>query len=51
MLKHSADKRKKYTYYSEERNQPKEKDKINEAKNFLENVFKPYISIMERLRC
>lgn len=51
MLKQSADKRKRYTYYSSERDLPKEKDSLNEAKNFLENIVKPYISIMEKLKC
>lgn len=50
MLKHSADKRKRYTYYSSQRDLPKDNDKINEAKNFLGNVVKPYISIMEKFK-
>jgi hypothetical protein len=51
MLKQSADKRKRYTYYSSERNLPKENDRLNEAKNFIERVVRPYVSIMEKLRC
>ena len=51
MLKQSADKRKKYTYYSSERDLPKDDQQLNEAKNFWENVAKPYISIMEKLKC
>ncbi len=51
MLKHSADKRKKYTYYSSERNLPENDQQLNEAKIFIESVVKPYISIMENLKC
>jgi len=51
ILKQSADKRKKYTYYSSERELPKDSDKISEAKNFIEHVVKPYIAIMEKLKC
>ena len=50
MLKQSSDKRKKYTYYSE-RELSQESDKVMEAKNFIEHVVKPYISIMEKLEC
>ena len=51
MLKQSADKMKKYTYYSSERELPQDNQQLNEAKTFLENVVKPYISILERLSC
>ncbi len=51
MLEHSAGKRKRYTYYSSDRDLPKEEDRLNEAKNFLENVVGPYVSIMEKLKC
>lgn len=51
MLKQSADKRKKYTYYSSERNLPPDSAQIEEAKNFIEFVVKPYLSIMEKLKC
>ena len=51
MLKQSADKRKRYTYYSPERDLPGDSEQITEAKNFLENVVKPYVSILEKLRC
>ena len=50
MLKQSADKRKRYTYYSSERNLPPESEQLTEAKHFLENTVKPYISIMEKLK-
>ena len=49
MLKHSSNKRKKYTYYSEE-NTKEKLNNINEAENFLENTVMPYISIMEKLK-
>jgi len=51
LFEHSSGKRKRYTYYSSERNLPKKEDRINEAKNFLEGVVKPYVSIMEKLKC
>lgn len=51
ILKQSADKRKRYTYYSSERDLPSENDQLNEAKLFLENTLKPYISILEKLKC
>lgn len=51
MLKQSADKRKRYTYYSSDRSVPKNDDMFHEAKNFIEQVVRPYISIMERLQC
>jgi hypothetical protein len=51
MLKQSSDKRKRYTYYSIERDLPRYNDRLNEAKNFIENIVKPYVSIMEKLRC
>lgn len=51
MLRQSSDKRKRYTYYSSERDLPKINDQLNEAKIFLESVVKPYISIMEELKC
>ncbi|MBI2152031.1 hypothetical protein HYU21_04855 [Candidatus Woesearchaeota archaeon] len=51
MLKQSADKRKRYTYYSTERRLPNASEQTEEAKNFLENVVKPYIFIMEKLKC
>lgn len=51
VLKQSADKRKRYTYYSQNRNLPKGDDLLNEAKNFLINVGEPYVSIMEKLKC
>jgi len=51
MLKQSADKRKRYTYYSSKRNLPEDSEQLEEAKNFLENTVKPYITIMERLKC
>lgn len=50
LLKQSADKRKRYTYYSQERDLIKKDDGFNEAKNFLNNVVKPYVSIMEKLK-
>ena len=50
MLKQSADKRKRYTYYSLNRDLPKEEDRLNEARSFLENTVKPYVSIMEKLK-
>ena len=50
MLKQSADKRKKYTYYSIERELPKETDQLNEVKMFVKSVVEPYISILERLK-
>ncbi len=51
MLKQSSDKRKRYTYYSSERVLPAASDQFLEAKNFVENVVMPYISIMEKLKC
>lgn len=51
MLKQSADKRKRYTYYSTERELPKHDDQLNEAKTFIENIVKPYLSILENLKC
>lgn len=51
ILKQSADKRKRYTYYSSGRDLPPENEQLNEAKLFLENTLKPYISILERLKC
>lgn len=51
MLKQSADKRKRYTYYSTNRNLPNSSEQMEEAKYFLENVVKPYIFIMEKLKC
>ena len=51
MLKQSADKRKRYTYYSSERELPKPNDQLNEAKTFIENTVKPYLSILENLKC
>ncbi len=51
MLKQSADKRKRYTYYSTNHNLPNVSEQTEEAKNFLENVVKPYIFIMEKLKC
>jgi hypothetical protein len=50
MLMQSAEKRKKYTHYSPEKNPPKDSDQFNEAKIFLESVVKPYISIVEKLK-
>lgn len=49
ILRQSAEKRKRYTYYSSERNLPQAADQLNEAKSFLENTVKPYIAILERL--
>jgi len=51
MLKQSADKRKRYTYYSSERTLPKNDEQLNEAKNFIENIVSPYLSILENLKC
>lgn len=51
LLKQSADKRKKYTYYSPERDLPKDSEQLDEAKNFLENTVKPYLFLMERIKC
>ncbi len=51
MLRAGAEKRKRYTYYSSERNLPQDADQILEAKNFLENIVKPYLSILENLKC
>jgi len=51
LLKQSADKRKRYTYYSSNRELPKEMDQLNEARAFIETTVKPYISIMEKLKC
>ncbi len=51
MLKQSADKRKRYTYYSSDRNLPKADDRLNEARIFINAVVKPYTLIMERLKC
>ncbi|PIO05371.1 hypothetical protein COT47_05105 [Candidatus Woesearchaeota archaeon CG08_land_8_20_14_0_20_43_7] len=51
MLRHCAEKRKKYIYYSTERNLPKSDDRLNEAKNFIDTVVKPYVSMMEKLKC
>lgn len=51
ILKQSADKRKRYTYYSPERNLAKSTEQLNEAKNFIENTVVPYLSIMEKLKC
>lgn len=51
MLKQSADKRKRYTYYSSERELPQPDNQLNEAKAFIENVVEPYLSVMEELKC
>ncbi len=51
ILKQSADKRKRYTYYSQERDLPKDDEQLSEAKVFLECVVKPFLSIMEKLKC
>jgi len=51
MLKQSADKRKRYTYYSTDRDLPGEYNQLQEAKTFLDNTVRPYISIMEKLQC
>jgi len=51
MLRASAEKRKRYTYYSSERSLPQGADQVLEAKNFLDNIVKPYLSIMETLKC
>lgn len=49
ILRQSAEKRKRYTYYSSERNLPQAADQLNEAESFLENTVKPYRAILERL--
>ncbi len=51
MLQQSADKRKRYTYYSSNRDLPSVSNQLNEAKVFLENTVKPYLLIMEKLKC
>jgi hypothetical protein len=51
LLRQSAEKRKKYTYYSFKRNLLSENDQLNEAKCFLENTVKPYLLILEELQC
>lgn len=51
LLQQSADKRKKYTYYSTEKSLPDAPHQLQEAKSFIENTVKPYISIMEKLQC
>jgi len=51
VLKQSSEKRKRYTYYSAERNLPKINDPLNEARTFIDYTVKPYISIMEKLKC
>ena len=51
MLKQSADKRKRYTYYSSDRKLPKNEDRLNEARSFICAVVRPYVSIMEKLKC
>jgi len=51
LLQQGANKRKKYTYYSTEKNLPDNSQQLQEAKNFVENIVKPYISIMEKLQC
>lgn len=51
MLRQGADKRKRYTYYSANRSLPNVSEQAEEAKNFMENVVKPYIFIMEKLKC
>lgn len=51
LLQQGADKRKKYTYYSTENNLPGTSQQLQEAKSFIENIVKPYISIMEKLPC
>jgi hypothetical protein len=50
MLKQSSDKRKRYTYYSIDRNLSNDDNKLNEARNFINAVVKPYTSIMEKLK-
>ena len=50
LLRLGADKRKRYTYYSLNRDLPEGPDQLLEARNFLESVVKPYISIMENLK-
>ena len=50
MLKQSADKRKRYTYYSSERDLPQESEQMMEAKHFLKNTVEPYLLIMENLQ-
>lgn len=51
MLRASSEKRKRYTYYSSERNLPQDTEQLSEAKNFLNNIVKPYLSILENLKC
>ena len=51
LLQQGADKRKKYTYYSIEKNLPDTSQQLQEAQNFIENIVKPYISILEKLQC
>lgn len=51
LLKQSADKRKKYTYYSSEKDLPKKLQQGEETKNFIESIVKPYVTILEKLRC
>ncbi len=51
ILKQSSEKRNKYTYYSSERELPQDSNRLLEARNFIEQVVKPYISIMEKLQC
>lgn len=50
ILKQSSEKRKRYTYYSSERDLPGIDDRFSEARNFINNVVKPYVSIMEKLK-
>ena len=51
LLHQGADKRRKYTYYSTEKSFPDTSQQLQEARNFVENIVKPYISIMEKLQC
>lgn len=51
LLKQGSEKRKKYTYYSTEKNPPNTSQQLQEAILFIENTVKPYISIMEKLLC
>ena len=51
LLRQSMEKRKRYTYYSTDRNLPHIDEQLDEARLFLENTVKPYISILEDLKC
>lgn len=51
LLQQGAEKRKKYTYYSTEKSLPESSAQLQEARNFIENIVKPYLSIMEKLQC